>query len=199
MRITRAFGLEVPWHEADDLAVWPAAADARQGLGQPGARIEAVHFGCGEQRGDCGPGPATTIGAGRAHYCAFEAPDHAMLVRANDGLIREALTNILDNAINYASANSLITVRLTQQGDQVVLEVEDDGPGMSPDEIAHAGIRFRRGAAGRSREGSGLGLAIAFTAAKVSNGTLSLRRREDRSGLAVTLALPADTDSQLKA
>lgn len=131
--------------------------------------------------------------------CAFEAPDHPMLVRANDGLIREALTNILDNAINYASANSLITVRLTQQDDEVVLEVEDEGPGMSPDEIAHAGIRFRRGAAGRSREGSGLGLAIAFTAAKVSSGTLSLRRRSDRSGLVVTLTLPADTDSQLKA
>lgn len=127
--------------------------------------------------------------------CALEAPEHPMLVRANEALIREALTNIIDNAISYGSARALIIVRLTQTDDHVVLEVEDEGPGMSDDEIAHAGIRFRRGAAGRFRSGSGLGLAIASTAAKASNGTLSLRRRDGRSGLVVTLRLPVITDS----
>lgn len=127
--------------------------------------------------------------------CALEAPEQQMLVRANEAMIREALTNLLDNAVNYGASRSLITVRLAQVGDRTVLEVEDAGPGMSDDEIAQAGTRFRRGAAGRARSGSGLGLAIAATAAKAGNGTLTLRRRADRSGLIVTLSLPAHTDS----
>lgn len=127
--------------------------------------------------------------------CDLEAPEQPMLVRANEGLLREALTNLIDNAINYAAPRSLITVRLSRVGEQIVLEVQDAGPGMSDDEIAHAGTRFRRGAAGRARSGSGLGLAIASTAAKASNGTLTLRRRKDRSGLVVAITMPALTDS----
>jgi two-component system sensor histidine kinase TctE len=127
--------------------------------------------------------------------CALEAPDEAMLVRANEGLIREALTNLVDNAVQYATPRSLVTVRLARIGDQIVLEVEDAGPGMSDDEIANAGMRFRRGAAGSGRSGSGLGLAIASAAAKASDGTLALRRRKDRSGLVVAISLPAATDS----
>lgn len=131
----------------------------------------------------------------RTMDCALEAPEQPLLVRANEATIREALANLIDNAVNYGAPRSLITVRLSQVGKQVVLEVEDAGPGMSDDEIAHAGTRFRRGAAGRARSGSGLGLAIAATAAKASNGTLTLRRRADRSGLVVTLSLPVHADS----
>jgi two-component system sensor histidine kinase TctE len=127
--------------------------------------------------------------------CALDAPEEPMLVRANGSLIREALTNLVDNAVNYATPRSLITVRLTRTGTQIVLEVEDSGPGMSDDEMAQAGTRFRRGSVGRVRSGSGLGLAIASTAAKASNGTMTLRRRKDRSGLVVAIALPAHTDS----
>lgn len=131
----------------------------------------------------------------RSMDCALEAPEQKMLVRANEAIIREALTNLLDNAINYGAPRSLITIRIAPVTDRIVLDIEDEGPGMSDDEIAHAGIRFRRGAAGRARSGSGLGLAIASTAAKASNGALTIRRRTDRSGLVVTLSLPAHTDS----
>ena len=131
----------------------------------------------------------------RSMDCALEAPEQKMLVRANEAIIREALTNLLDNAINYGAPRSLITIRIASVTDRIVLDIEDEGPGMSDDEIAHAGIRFRRGAAGRARSGSGLGLAIASTAAKASNGALTIRRRTDRSGLVVTLSLPAHTDS----
>ena len=131
----------------------------------------------------------------RSMDCALEAPEQKMLVRANEAIIREALTNLLDNAINYGAPRSLIKIRIAPVKDLIVLDIEDEGPGMSDDEIAHAGIRFRRGAAGRARSGSGLGLAIASTAAKASNGALTIRRRTDRSGLVVTLSLPAHTDS----
>ena len=127
--------------------------------------------------------------------CALEAPDVPVLVQGNEGLLREALTNLIDNAVKYAAPHSTVTVRIEQADGQGVLEVEDEGPGMSDAEIGLAGVRFRRGAAGRKRSGSGLGLAIASTAARACNGTLTLRRRRDRSGLVAALTLPALADS----
>ena len=122
--------------------------------------------------------------------CVFEPPDIAVTVRANEGLLQEALMNILDNAVAYAPAGSLISIRLLVEADRAIIEVSDEGPGMSDQEIVHAGSRFRRGATKRSVDGSGLGLAIALTVARASGGTMSVRNRTDRNGLMVSISLP---------
>jgi two-component system sensor histidine kinase TctE len=74
-------------------------------------------------------------------------------------LLREMLANLLDNAINYAGPGARITIRTaTIAGARAVLEVEDNGPGIPPQERERAFERFQRGNAGGT--GSGLGLSI---------------------------------------
>ncbi|MBD8688216.1 MULTISPECIES: sensor histidine kinase [unclassified Rhizobium] len=75
--------------------------------------------------------------------------------------------------------------------------IMDEGPGMSEEEISHAGTRFRRGSTKRSGDGSGLGLAIALTVARASGGTMEVRNRADKSGLIVRISLPNLNSSPL--
>ncbi|MBP1859868.1 sensor histidine kinase [Rhizobium herbae] len=122
--------------------------------------------------------------------CVFEPAEVRVVVRANEGLLQEALVNILDNAVAYAPPSSLISIRLRVEGDWAFTEIIDEGPGMNDEEIAHAGSRFRRGSSKRSVDGSGLGLAIALTVARAFGGTMTVCNRPDRSGLVVTISLP---------
>jgi two-component system sensor histidine kinase TctE len=76
-------------------------------------------------------------------------------------LLREMLANLLDNAINYAGHGARVTIR-TGAADgaplRAMLEVEDNGPGIAPEDRERAFERFQRGNAGGT--GSGLGLSI---------------------------------------
>jgi two-component system, OmpR family, sensor histidine kinase TctE len=74
-------------------------------------------------------------------------------------LLREMLANLLDNAINYAGSGARVTIRTgTTAPGRAVLEVEDNGPGIPPQDRERAFERFQRGNAGGT--GSGLGLSI---------------------------------------
>ncbi|WP_310388606.1 sensor histidine kinase [Roseateles sp.] len=93
----------------------------------------------------------------------FEAPDQAVSspVRGFESLLREALINLIDNAIRYAGQGANVTVRVyaqTTQTAQIVLEVEDNGPGLPASELEHVFERFVR--ATHDGTGCGLGLAI---------------------------------------
>lgn len=128
--------------------------------------------------------------------CVVDAPEDGLTIRANEGLLQEAVMNILDNAIKYAPEASLLTVTLLREDGWGVVDVMDEGPGMEEDELAYAGTRFRSGQ--RATSGSGLGLAIALTVARASSGSMKVRNRTDRSGLVVSLRLPLEPESQLK-
>lgn len=93
----------------------------------------------------------------------IELPDIPIWVHGIPWLIKEALSNLIINAIKYVPHNARITISLTQQAEGTLLQVEDNGPGMNQEDIALAGTRFRRGEAGKAQQGSGLGLAIVQT------------------------------------
>lgn len=120
--------------------------------------------------------------------CILDAPDKDVTVRANEGLVREAFTNLLDNCITYSPEQSLITVAVKRDGDLSVIEFKDEGPGMDAAELEYAGTRFLSGK--RNPKGSGLGMAIALTVARASSGTMIVQNREDRSGLVVKISFP---------
>ncbi len=82
-----------------------------------------------------------------------------------------ALGNIIDNALKYTDGSIDVTVDVRPHAVEVA--VIDAGPGMSPDEAAHAFDRFYRGAR-REVDGSGLGLAIARRAVERAGGTLTV-------------------------
>ena len=83
----------------------------------------------------------------------------AAQVRGVEWLLRELLSNLIDNALHYTPAGGVVTLRAGALPDGAFLEVEDDGPGIAPDERPLVMQRFHR-AAGAVGAGSGLGLAI---------------------------------------
>jgi len=109
-------------------------------------------------------------------------------VRANAGELRRVVRNLLDNACSHARTR--VEVRVGVVGDEVVLDVLDDGPGVPPDDRELVFERFQRGDPARSRRapGTGLGLAIARSLAERADGTLELA--DDGPGAHFRLTLP---------
>jgi signal transduction histidine kinase len=89
--------------------------------------------------------------------------------------LRQAVTNLLDNAIRYTPAHGRITLTVGGgPGGESTLEVEDDGPGIAPEDRERIFDRFYRaqnGLGGKAR-GTGLGLAIARSAVEANGGRL---------------------------
>lgn len=91
----------------------------------------------------------------------FEQPGHPVIIMGNPLMLRELLSNLIDNALHYTPQGGSVTVRVHAKAmaASATLEVEDTGPGIPPAERAHVFDRFYR-ILGSSAEGSGLGLAI---------------------------------------
>lgn len=91
----------------------------------------------------------------------FEQPGHPIMVLGNPVMLRELLSNLIDNALRYTPGGGSVTVRVRANAveEQAILEVEDTGPGIPPAERAHVFERFYR-ILGSNVEGSGLGLSI---------------------------------------
>lgn len=100
-------------------------------------------------------------------------------VRAHPTLIAEMLNNLVDNALRYTPTGSVVTIVLRKEGECMILEVEDDGPGIAPSEQAMVFERYYR-ILGSEPSGSGLGLAI-------------VREIAHREGLRLRLQSPAHT------
>lgn len=73
--------------------------------------------------------------------------------------LQRALNNLLDNAIRFSPAKGKIFVRLLRHGQQYILEVEDQGPGIAKDDLPQLFKPFFRGKGQTDRKGYGLGLA----------------------------------------
>lgn len=120
----------------------------------------------------------------------LDLPAAPVIVPGIDWLIHQALSNMVGNAIKYSPPQSRITVSVLREEDAAVLQVEDNGPGMTPEDIALAGHRFRRGAAGRAQHGSGLGLAIVQTIAEINHAGMRIQPGRENRGLVVRLRFP---------
>jgi two-component system sensor histidine kinase TctE len=89
----------------------------------------------------------------------YEAPDGAVDIAGHPMMLRELLSNLIDNALRYTPAGGSVTVRVRSDAGQALLEVEDTGPGIAPGERPRVFERFYR-ILGSNAPGSGLGLAI---------------------------------------
>ncbi|MDZ7937998.1 MAG: sensor histidine kinase [Rhodoferax sp.] len=116
----------------------------------------------------------------------YEGED-TLIVAGDKLLLREALSNLIDNALRYAGHNSNVTLRAESRGGQCVLEVEDNGPGLTPEEREHVFERFWR--ASELPGGCGLGLSIVAEIAKRHGGSAESRSSLPH-GLTVSLQLP---------
>ncbi|MCY1666355.1 sensor histidine kinase [Rhizobium sp. SL86] len=105
----------------------------------------------------------------------------------NENLLRLALRNVLENAMQYAPETSTIVVAASKVGDRLDLSVVDQGPGIDEDEHQRVRERFHRGRS-PAGNGSGLGLAIVEMAMNKLDGELHFRRTEH--GFSAVLSLP---------
>lgn len=111
-----------------------------------------------------------------------------MEVEADPAALRRAVSNLIDNALKFAGSARVGAFR---DGDQAVVEVADDGPGVGEEELDAVFEPFHRGERSRNREtgGAGLGLAVARQAARAAGGDVRLVNRPE-GGLTALLALP---------
>jgi two-component system phosphate regulon sensor histidine kinase PhoR len=91
-----------------------------------------------------------------------EIPAEPVLVHGDAESLRQAVGNLVDNAVKYSGTGGLVTVRLRAGEREALVEVSDTGPGIGPEHLDRIFERFYRVDKARSREmgGTGLGLAI---------------------------------------
>ena len=115
-------------------------------------------------------------------------------VTGHGWLLRELLSNLVDNAIKYTPPGGVVTIRCgLRQGrlgpPRPYMEVEDDGPGVPESERTRVLQRFYR-VPGAGGEGTGLGLAIADEIARVHRAALTLGTGPQGRGLVVAVVFP---------
>jgi two-component system sensor histidine kinase TctE len=122
----------------------------------------------------------------------FEGLAQPLWVQGNAFLLREMLNNLIDNAIRYSPVGGRVTVEVRGEGNTALLRVEDNGPGIPPDERERVFERFYR-VLGSASDGCGLGLAIVREIAQSHNATVSLDAGADGRGTVVLVRIPAAT------
>ena len=118
------------------------------------------------------------------------------VLKGNRELVSQALANLLDNAIKYASPEPRpadgekpeITVTAAARGDRIELSVGDSGPGIPASDRRRAVERFVRLEQSRTKPGSGLGLSLASAVARLHGGELKLE--DNVPGLKAVIDLP---------
>ena len=118
--------------------------------------------------------------------CAERLP----VVRGDRERLRQVLANLIDNAVKYPPPGGDVEVETYLNGEHVLIDVRDSGPGIPPDQQSVIFEKFGRASPeGSAKPGSGLGLFIARSIAEAHGGTIAVRSTP-RAGATFTLALP---------
>ncbi|MBM3319858.1 MAG: response regulator [Candidatus Eisenbacteria bacterium] len=138
---------------------------------------------------------ATRFHEGNAHgkgqLLVADVPDPAPVVEADSLRIRQVLDNLVSNAIKYAPGSTRITVRVSETGNEALVSVLDEGPGLSDEDLQKAFGEFCRLSAKPTggEESHGLGLAIARRIVEAHEGRIWAENREDARGAHFGFAL----------
>ncbi|SDD12814.1 histidine kinase [Cupriavidus sp. YR651] len=129
------------------------------------------------------------LARGKQQDFGWERPTGLVLpVRADAALLREALANLVHNAIQYSGRGSRITLSASCVDGRALLAVEDDGPGIPEAEREKVFARFYRRVE-NTEPGSGLGLAISREMAARCGGAVTLRDATQGQGVRAELEL----------
>jgi len=128
---------------------------------------------------------------GMTENISIEISDNVVPL-ADHMLLERAIGNMLRNSVRYAGKEIKIAVKGVLCGDDVIITIADQGPGVPPESLKHLGEPFFRPEASRSRSygGAGLGLAIVKSCVTACQGTLVIRNKEPH-GLEIEIRLNA--------
>jgi two-component system sensor histidine kinase TctE len=117
-------------------------------------------------------------------------PDKPVLVRGDERLLSEVLSNLIDNALRYGHQGGHVTL-IVEAGPPASLAVQDDGPGIAPEERSRIFERFYRVQHGNG-DGCGLGLSIVEQIARLHQATVSVTDGADDRGSRFTVTFKQD-------
>ncbi len=151
-------------------------------------RIEHEEVGLGEVVRVVGE-ELSALADASGHVLVSEADDDAWAV-ADEERVQQIARALAGNALVHTPAGTTVRLRAERRGARVALIVEDDGPGIAPDDLERIFQRFYRVEGGQA-SGSGLGLAIARELAGRMNGAVTVSSRPGATTF--VLDLPAES------
>ena len=106
-----------------------------------------------------------------------------------ESLLLHVWSNLIDNAIKFDPHGGMICLRLRQTGDEAVFTIDDNGPGVAPEEQKRIFHKFYQSDSSREMSGNGLGLALVKQIVEFSGGTVSVENLPE-AGCRFTVRLP---------
>ncbi|WP_338751414.1 HAMP domain-containing sensor histidine kinase [Bacillus sp. FJAT-52991] len=109
-------------------------------------------------------------------HIVFECKAEAIFLEVDELLLRRALSNLIYNAVVHNDPDTQVTVTVEKEEEKTAIYIEDNGKGMSKEELDHIFSRYYRGTnTGESHKGSGLGLAIAKDIVEAHQGVITMK------------------------
>ncbi|MBN1489684.1 MAG: heavy metal sensor histidine kinase [Phycisphaerae bacterium] len=130
------------------------------------------------------------------HITLTQAGDADVWVEADGPRLRQLLANLIDNAVKHGGADVTVGISATREDLMACLTVTDNGPGITPHDLARVFDRFFRADRSRSVQGAGgagLGLSICRTIAEAHGGSIAITS-EHGHGTRVTVHIPLAPD-----
>ena len=144
---------------------------------EPTDRVDIVAL-LGEVKDQLSDGETVTV-----------VPEKSIFLQCRRTALKRALSNIVNNALAYGGGRA--TIDIQDYDHEIVITVEDEGPGVPEDELENVFTPFYRIERSRNRDsgGAGLGLAVARTVVRGHGGDIKLANRPE-GGLRQTVVLP---------
>jgi two-component system sensor histidine kinase TctE len=117
----------------------------------------------------------------------FEASELSAMILGDSKRLKEMLYNLIDNALLYTPRGGKVTVNVKREAGEIVLSVDDNGPGIPKEEREKVFERFHR-IMGTGEEGSGLGLAIVMEIAQLHQANVEISDEPMKKGLNIQVS-----------
>jgi signal transduction histidine kinase len=111
-----------------------------------------------------------------------------LIVEGDRDLLAQAMINLIENAQRHTPENTSVRLTASSAGGKLLLQVQDDGPGVPKADLERIAKRFARLESSRNAAGHGLGLSLATAVAKLHGGRLVLKN--NAPGLSATIEIP---------
>ena len=138
------------------------------------------------------------IYASRSEYAGvnfiLDLPEQDVSVYGNDGQLRRAIGNLLDNAIKFSPSGASVILMMRHTNSGILIQIEDRGIGIPEEELPLIFSRFHRGRNATSYTGNGLGLAIVKGIVEGHNGVVNVRN--STQGVVFSVMLPLADDAE---
>jgi signal transduction histidine kinase len=137
-----------------------------------------------------------TLAARKGQNLSLAAPDRLML-RGDPDRLREALDNIIGNAVKYSPLGGEIAVSATDEAGEPVVRVSDSGPGFAPEDMGRMFGRFQRLSAKPTggESSTGLGLSITKRILELHAGDIAVEPNAGASGSTFVVRLKSAADA----